>query len=307
MIVNDTFIKAKEDFVAMQSNPHTKRAYANDISHWEQFVQHIIEDAPTNSVAIAFKTALEDRYAPSTAQRIWCTVASFYGWMKGTGRCEATPFHGVKSPKRPSEQPPAVPTDTEITKLLRACRDGTKIGQRSELIIQLLLNGLRAEEVCNAKQNALYYDKYAESWMLSVLGKGNKYRTIPINSACQQAIYEYFMNTPSYSFSEHLVTNSKGEQMNTQMVYRAVRIYARKAGIEDMHPHALRHHYATRLSKSGVDVFVLQKLLGHERADTTQRYIALNNDDIAKALEKDPMHNAFETHNDLYQLMGVNF
>ena len=294
MIVNDVFLEAKSDFVGMQNSDHTKRAYANDIRHWEQFIQHVTMDEPIASMAVAFKTALEDKYAPATAQRIWCTVAAFYGWMKGTGRITGTPFLGIKSPKRPSEQPPAVPTDDQIARLLHATENGSTHGDRSRLIMELLLNGLRAQEVCNARLEGFMYDKDTQAWVLSVLGKGDKYRTIPLNSGAQQAIYNFYEN--NYDQSEWLVPNRSGAQMTTQTVYRAVKYYGKQAGFEDLHPHALRHHYATRLVRNGVDVFTLQKLLGHERADTTQRYIALDNTDIVKALNHDPMHDKFKSH-----------
>jgi site-specific recombinase XerD len=287
-----------EIFCDMQSSKNTKRAYRNDIKKWEQFLA-ANDGAEIPETALAFKNALESIYAPSTAQRVWCTVAAFYGWMKGTGRIAATPFHGIKSPTRPSGEAPPVPSDTDVAKLLRACEDGTVYGQRSLLIITLLLNGLRAEEVTNARLKDIKRDGINKQWILNVLGKGEKWRAVPLTSDAQQAIFEYYLNNDA--LGEYLVHGLKaGSKIDTKAIWRAVSFYARKAGVEGIHPHALRHHYATRLVRAGVDVFTLQKLMGHARADTTQRYVGLDYSDLSKAVILDPMHNQEEEHKTLF-------
>src|SRR5574338_1294462 len=101
-----TAMSPADIFIGMQNSEHTKRAYRNDIAKWYQFVDTKYDGKETTDAAVAFKVALEETYAPSTAQRVFCTVAAFYGWMKGTGRVDVTPFHGIKSPTRPSNEAP---------------------------------------------------------------------------------------------------------------------------------------------------------------------------------------------------------
>lgn len=281
---------AKNNFVSMQTSPHTQRAYRHDIEKWEMFAIRI--DTITTDVAVGFKIALESNYAPSTAQRVFITVAAFYGWLKGLGLTDETPFHGVKSPTRPTNEPPPVPTDHDIAKFLNACDNGTQHGERAFIASTLMLNGLRAQEVCNLKLTDLSYDEATESWILTVYGKGKKFRSVPLNSEAQQAIFDFWLNG---IVSEWLIPDSNGEQLNTQAIYRLVKWFANKVKVS-ITPHALRHHYATRLVRAGVDLFTLQKLLGHERSDTTQRYVGLDNSDLVLALAKDPRHNPFEQH-----------
>jgi site-specific recombinase XerD len=290
-----------EIFCEMQTSDNTKRAYRNDINKWQQFLASRGGEETTET-ALAFKAALENTYSPSTAQRTWGTVAAFYGWMKGTGRVDATPFHGIKSPTRPINEAPPVPSDEAIAKLLNACKDGTPYGKRAWVIISLLLNGLRAQEVCDVKIKDIVRDTNNKQWILNVLGKGDKWRAVPLTSEAQQAIYEFFENSITWN-DRYLVTSvMAGEKLNVKSVWTAVRVYALKAGLKDenIHPHALRHHYATRLVRSGVNIFTLQKLMGHARADTTQRYVQMDYSDLSIAVELDPLHKSDESHGILF-------
>lgn len=287
-----------EIFCGMQNSDNTKRAYRNDIQKWEQFLASR-NGEETPETALAFKDALESTYAPSTAQRVYCTVAAFYGWMKGTDRINATPFHGIKSPTRPSGEAPPVPSDEDVTKLIRATDDGTVYGARSAVIITLLLNGLRAEEVTTARVKDIKRDGINKQWILNILGKGEKWRSVPLISEAQQAIFEYYLNHEA--MSEYLVHGFKtGAKIDPKTVWRTVSFYSARAKVQGMHPHALRHHYATRLVRAGVDVFTLQKLMGHARADTTQRYVGLDYSDLSKAVMLDPLHNQEEEHTTLF-------
>lgn len=288
-------------FCEMQNSDHTKRAYKNDIKKWYQYVDSV-GGGETADNALGFKRALETIYAPSTAQRVWCTVAAYYGWMKGTGKIEDTPFLGIKSPTRPTNEPPPVPKDKDVTALLNACDNGTQYGERARMIVSLLLNGLRAQEVADALLKNVNHDPHNDQWVLNVYGKGEKWRVVPLTSDSQEAIFEFYLNYRATS--AFLVPNiENGGKVNTNAIYNTVRFFALKAGIEGMHPHALRHHYATRLVRAGVDVFTLQKLLGHERADTTQRYIGLDYSDLNKALTIDPMHNPSGAFSDSMSLL----
>lgn len=298
-VSGQTAMTPADIFVAMQSSENTKRAYKNDIKKWYQFVD-TVGGGETEENAVGFKQALENIYAPATAQRVWCTVAAFYGWMKGTGKIEATPFHGIKSPTRPSGEAPPVPSDDDIAKLLRSCDNGTKYGERARLIISLLLNGLRAQEVCDLKKTSIKRDKTNQQWIINVLGKGEKWRAVPLISEAQESIFDFYLNYKADS--EWLVPSLEvgGSKINVKSVWTNVSFFAKKAGVENVHPHALRHHYATRLVRAGVDIFTLQKLMGHARADTTQRYVGLDYSDLNKAVLLDPLHNPLATHKHLF-------
>lgn len=280
-----------EIFIAMQNSPHTQRAYRADLHKWYTFLASK-GDQETPETVLAFKDMLITYYAGSTAQRIWCTVAAYYGWLKGTDRIKATPFQGIKSPSRLSDTPPPVPTDDEVTALLYACEDGTQHGARARIAIALMLNGLRAQEVCDAKYMDLERAD-SQNWMLHVIGKGGKWRTVPLNSEAQDAIMDYYFMYGSDMDDDHIVPSERWSNaaLQTKAIWRMVDEYSRKAGVQHIHPHALRHHYATRLVRAGVSVFTLQKLLGHSRADTTQRYVNLDYTDLDVAVKLDPMHN----------------
>jgi site-specific recombinase XerD len=301
-VSGQTAMTDAEIYVAMQNSDNTKRAYRSDISHWEQYKEkHANLSSVTN--AIGFKDALTRIYAPSTASRIFGTVSAYHEWLFKLNKIGFNPFMGIKGPTRPIDEAPPVPADDEIQQLLWACDNGTSYGTRARVIVSLLLNGLRAQEVCDAKISQLKHDRSTGSWILNVLGKGNKWRAVPLNSETQQAIHEFWENrVVKGDWRVPMLENNAfmDQKMTTNAVRATVKFFCVKAKLNGITPHSLRHHYATRLVRAGVDLFTLQKLLGHARADTTQRYVGLDYTDLNKAMELDPMHKSDENHEVLF-------
>ena len=268
-----------DQFIAMQASPNTRRAYRQDLTRWAVFLDGRLPDM---DLVIKFKQGLEATLAPASAARTWAAVRSYYRWLGGEN-----PFDRVKGPKVITGTTPRTPADRDVEALLAAIDTSDLSGLRHRTIITLLLNGLRAQEVVDLRHDSLFFDVVDDetsAWVLRVVGKGRKERLVPANDEAVAAVHAYQQAARA---SLWLVSDYDGSQLTYKQVEAAVYKWAKVAGV-DMHPHALRHHYATRLTRAGVNVLQLQQLLGHARADTTQRYVGLDLRDLVDAARKDP-------------------
>lgn len=267
-------------FVGMQTSPETRRAYGRDVAMFFSWIDEhgkAPEDA-TEEDAIRFRDLLVSKYAPNGAARVYTTIKGLYRFAR-----MVNPFDSVKGPKRVTNTMPRVPADEDVDALVMAA---TTNPQRA-LIIALLLNGLRASEVCGLLKPDI--ERHLGTTILRVVGKGEKERMLPATIEVEQAMVRYnTLATLAQTNSAYVVSDRFGKALNYRRVEHAVYKTAEYAGISGMHPHALRHHYATRLIRAGVSELHVQLLLGHESVATTQRYVGLNLGDLIRAVQKDP-------------------
>lgn len=273
---------AKVDtFIGQQQSPETRRAYLRDLGVYLRFLTTYglpVDHEMTEEQALKFRDLLVQNYEPNGAARVWTTVRSLYRYAR-----VANPFEWVKPPKRTSNVVPKVPTDSDVERLAEA----TSGNPQRWLIVSLLLNGLRASEVGDLHKRDI--EEHEGALIMRVVGKGQKERLVPMNNEVRWAIQNYDLNaTPRQRISEYVVSDYDGSRLSLRQVQHAVYKSAEQAGIEGMHPHALRHHYATRLIRAGVSELHLQKLLGHASVATTQVYVGLNIGDLIAASRKDP-------------------
>lgn len=274
-------------FVSMQTSAETRRAYGRDLRVYFDFLHNELAGVEPECVeevtVVDFRDYLVEKYTPNGAARVWNTVRTFHRFA----RVSPNPFDYVKPPKRISNQTPKVPSDADVEALVQATADQP---QRA-LIVALLLNGLRASEVGSlVKPNV---EQHEGATVLRVIGKGQKERLIPATIEVEQAMVRYEETcTPAQRESLFVVSDYDGSPLRYRQVEHAVYKSAEYAGIEGMHPHALRHHYATRLIRAGVSELHVQKLLGHASVATTQMYVGLNLGDLITATKKDPRNQA---------------
>lgn len=273
-----------EAYVAMQSSAETRRAYRRDLAKWFDFIGGLTMDVDR---VTAFKRHLELTLSPNSAARTWSTVRGFYKYLGArTGDMMPTPFDYVKAPKRPTGVTPKVPADKDVDGIVAAASDDPK----RALIVALLLNGLRAGEVCSLRREDLeVHDIPSPTLVLRVNGKGQKQRLVPITLETELAIGRYVTTcNPAQGHSDYMVSQFDGSPLTVRQVEHAVYKVAEYAGVEGMHPHALRHHYATRLVKAGASPLHVQRLLGHSSVNTTMVYVSLDMSDLREAASLDP-------------------
>jgi integrase/recombinase XerD len=287
---------AAEAFVRQQQSEETRKAYGKDLRRFLAWLAADIDPLrPSLEVALAYKEHLTAVVSASSASRMFGTVRSFYTWLTRSGIVTTNPFEWVKAPQRTKDATPNVPSDDDIDRLMKAAETPQR-----RAIIALLLNGLRASEVTGIDFDDLTYDSGA--WGVRVVGKGLRERWVPLTSETVRELSDY---TPGWHgrkpVAEPIVSGIECPdrpdgrrcdehvvRLTLRQVQHAVYKSAEDAGLRGMHPHALRHHYATRLIRAGATVLHVSKLLGHARADTTQIYVTLDRKDLVTAAALDP-------------------
>lgn len=175
------------------------------------------------------------------------------------------------APPRNNQKAPRIPTVDEIDKILTAPNRETESGTRDKAILELLYSsGLRASELCDLK-----LEDFKENGILVKCGKRSKTRTVPLTLQAAIAINVYIEKyrgkKPGYLFQTIM-----GKQMRRQLLCAIVTEYARKANVEGVTTHTLRHACATHLLDEGADLRLIQEVLGHSSIASTQRYTHLS-------------------------------
>ena len=180
------------------------------------------------------------------------------------------------APPQQGEQLPDTLSVAEVESLLDSCAGATPVGVRDRALLELLYaTGARVSEVL-----ALNVDDASElehgAGVLTVTGKGNKQRLVPVGSHAQDALQAYLVRVrPSFATgkSHALFLNTRGGALSRQSAWTAIKQAAERAGVhKDISPHTLRHSFATHLLEGGADVRTVQELLGHASVTTTQIY-----------------------------------
>jgi len=189
------------------------------------------------------------------------------------------------------EKPIKAPTAQDINLVLKNC-DRSKAGKRTKAVIFLLANtGMRIGELCNLKLDDIDWNKNE----LIVTGKGQKTRIIPVkdyvlHGTQHPSLLNYVKHHRYKTHASYVFTNKSGKLTEAQ-ARKDIKIVARKAGMGWIHPHSLRHFYATNLLKHGIHVKIVQILLGHSNIKTTSRYLHAVEYDIRKAIKETPLDN----------------
>ena len=181
-----------------------------------------------------------------------------------TALLQSDPTAGIKRPKT-EKKIPIVLTKGEIQQLFKATET-----LKSNLILQLLYSsGLRVSEIVNLKPIDLDYNENI-GWVRE--GKGKKDRMFIISKKLSSKLEKFTKKHPNWNY-----LFSKDKPLTTRNIQKIVQLTARKAGIEkSVHPHTLRHSFATHLLENGVDIAKIQRLLGHASLTTTQIYLHIS-------------------------------
>lgn len=184
--------------------------------------------------------------------------------------------------------------NVEESKQLLQSIDG-QFSERDYAIITIFLNcGLRLSELVGINLNNIKDNNINGGKTLTVIGKGNKERSIPLNNACIKALEAYMRVRPADGLKDRnaLFISSRRQRISKESVQKIVKKYIRAAGLdpERYSTHKLRHTAATLMYKYGhVDIRALQELLGHESISTTQIYTHLDSNQLRNAVESNPL------------------
>lgn len=258
----------------------------NDVN--EEFIKKV-----KLSELYAFMSFLE-RYRNNSAYaraRKVATLKSFFKFLQNKAKIiDENPTLELESPKINKRHPVYLNLDESIT-LLNSLNKKSKNYQRDYCILTFFLNcGMRLSELCNIKLEKISGDT------LTIIGKGNKERTVYLNESCIYALNQYLGVRDDTKCSEQdkefLFLSSRGRGINKRTVEIMVKNATKEAGLRDQKytPHKLRHTAATLMYKHGdVDIRALQSILGHESISTTQIYTHVDDDTLREAVKSNPL------------------
>lgn len=217
-------------------------------------------------------------------QRLLSAVRSLFRWMLREGIAEHNPAAAVRAPKSPRHLPATLDADS-IAQLLEIPCD-TPLAIRDKAIMELFYSsGLRLSELANLRWEQLDL----VSGMVTVTGKGNKTRMVPVGRMASAALLEWRKNQGVYtSFDQPFVfVSQRGTPIAVRTIQTRIRHWAKHQGIpQNIHPHLLRHSFASHMLESSGDLRAVQELLGHADISTTQIYTHLDFQHLAKVYDK---------------------
>ena len=273
-------------------SPQTERAYRNDLERLVRFAgESLGEGARTRDVdALLVRGYIASLHrgglARSSQARALSAVRSLFKYAVARGVCDRNPAQGIPTPKVEKTLPRHL-RPGEIEDLLDAARQREdELGRRDAALLELLYAaGLRVSELVSIDLSDL--DLGART--LRVVGKGSKERMVPFGRPAEQSIRRWLQDWDTVrrrapqdqdsSDEEPLFLNHAGGRLSDRSVRRVLERVVDAAALKrGVHPHALRHTFATHLLEAGADLRSIQELLGHASLSTTQRYTHLDID-----------------------------
>ena len=266
-----------------RGSEHTSKAYLSDLA---QYAAHLAEAGvalvPSSPAAVrGFLARAAARCGAASLGRKLSALRSFYRFLVREGIAPANPARSVASPRRPKKLPTVLPED-EVAALVEAPSKATPLELRDRAMLELLYaSGLRVSELVSLDVG----DLDLSEGVVRVLGKRRKERVVPVGSAAREALVRWLAEgrpalarrrgngaAPRALFLHH-----RGGRLSTRSVARRLDRAVLASGLSRrVHPHVLRHCFATHLLGNGADLRAIQELLGHASLSTTQRYTHLD-------------------------------
>jgi integrase/recombinase XerC len=219
---------------------------------------------------------------PKSIQRHLSSAKGFFRFLKKNNLIESSPFELISAPKSSSTLPEVLSPE-DVEQLLNF-KPTNMIEIRDMAIVELMYSsGLRVSETANININDFEENKT----FLRVLGKGSKTRLVPMGRFAINAINNWLMEREKIlNNTDALFLNSKGTRLTVRSIQLRLKKMAVKQGLPPIHPHMLRHSFATHMLESSGDLRTIQELLGHSSLSTTQIYTKLDYQHLAKIYDK---------------------
>lgn len=259
------------------------------INSYLQIIQRLIEyaqceqesliDLSTADLKIFISDYYDLNYAKGSISKVISTIKAFYNFLELKGYIEINPSINLVYPKREFKLPNFLYHE-QIMELFSGINLETRYGKRNYLMILMFYStGIRVSELVNLQVDDLNFDKQE----IRVLGKGNKERIVPINDYVINAFNDYSKNV---KLTNYIFINKNNKQLTTRGVRYIMQQIVRKSSLsKNVSPHTLRHSFATELLNAGMDIRLVQELLGHESLASTQVYTHLSKAKIKSAYD----------------------
>ncbi|MCB1689794.1 MAG: tyrosine recombinase XerC [Halioglobus sp.] len=272
-----------------QLSPHTLSGYQRDLASLERFCKTTGKNTIEELVEADIRTWAGQLHrrglAGGSIQRSLSATRSFYNFLGRESGLLRNPAASVQAPRKPRKLPKTLDADqvnqylSFDTDTVTACRDSAM----AELFYSA---GLRLAELASVEID----DIDPHSKLLTVTGKGRKTRTVPVGSVALKAIARWLeVRPPSEDQgpdSRALFTSNRGRRISVRNIQERLKLQGRKSAMrQDVHPHMLRHSFASHMLESSGDLRAVQELLGHANISTTQIYTHLDFQHLAKVYD----------------------
>ncbi len=278
-----------EDFLShlqieRRMSAHTLDAYRRDLDALATWAaaQDIDDLAIVHTEQLRAFIAAEHRrgLSPKSLQRRLSACRSCYHWLLKHGRIAANPAAGIRAPKAPRKLPQVLDVD-EAMQLVELPTD-VPLGVRDRAILELFYSsGLRLSELCALR----WHDLDLADSLVTVLGKGNKQRIVPVGSHACNAL-DHWRRESQGQTDAPVFPGRNGATITPRAVQIRLQRLAQRQGLfKRVHPHLLRHSFASHVLESSGDLRGVQELLGHADIATTQIYTHLDYQHLAKVYD----------------------
>ncbi|AER55246.1 site-specific tyrosine recombinase XerC [Pseudoxanthomonas spadix BD-a59] len=270
--------------VERQVSAHTLDAYRRDLRALQQWAQAQQLPAPSELQSEQLRAFIASGHraglAPKSLQRRLSACRSFYSWLLRHGRIGASPVAGLRAPKAPRKLPQVLDAD-EAVQLVEVPTDAP-MGLRDRALLELFYSsGLRLSELCALRWSDLDLD----AGLVTVLGKGRKQRIVPVGSHARTALLQWRAQKRPADTAQ-VFPGRGGAPISPRAVQLRIKALAQRQGLfKHVHPHMLRHSFASHILESSGDLRGVQELLGHADIATTQIYTHLDFQHLAKVYD----------------------
>ena len=235
------------------------------VSSWDKVTKQTVRDYMV--------MLMDNQVAKSSITCRISAIRSFYVYLQKEGLIQENPLEKISSPKQDKKLPSYL-TGDEVTRFLEAPDVSNPIGQRDKAILELLYaSGLRVSELAHLTRSQIDM----ETREIRIIGKGSKERLVLMGKPAEEAIAVYLKEgrrkLSGKKKNDAVFINRYGQPLIERRIQKIVKQYAKTGGINKrVHPHTIRHTFATHLLDGGADLRVVQELLGHASLTTTQIY-----------------------------------
>lgn len=291
----DSYTKGFKSFLQLEKSlsNHSVQAYLHDVNKLQQFLQYSHQDLKAGDITLEtlqqFLHWIHDLgMTPTSQARIISGLKAFFKYLILEEWITKNPADLLESPKTKRKLPDTLSAE-EVEILLDTIPLDTAEGTRNRAILETMYScGLRVSEVTELRISNIYTDVE----FIRVIGKGNKERLVPIGSSALKHISLYregYRNhlLPQKNCEDILFLNRRGGKLSRVMIFYIIKSMGHLAGIKkNIHPHTLRHSFATHLVEGGADLRAVQEMLGHESISTTEIYTHLDREFLRDTIQR---------------------
>ncbi len=291
----EAYLKGFKAYLQLERSmsDNTVEAYMHDAAMLGDFMRSSAAGTGPEDVSLPHLQSFlahinEMELSAGTQARVISGVKSFYRYLLLEEVVKNDPTELLEAPKLKRALPEFLSID-EVERLFNTIDHSTPEGQRNRAMLETMYScGLRVSELINLQLSNLYLDV----GFIRVIGKGNKERLVPIGETAVKQIKLYKDHVRSFvnikqSNEDIVFLNRRGSALSRVMVFLILKDLTLKSGIKkNIHPHTLRHSFATHLVEAGADLRAVQEMMGHKSITTTEIYTHLDRTYLRQTLEK---------------------